>query len=182
MDPRLEQHLLTTRRQFFGNAGLRLGGTALAMLLAKSGQAFGDPSSATAASGGAAGASAGAGMVHPPLPGFPHFRPRAKSVIYLHMNGGPSQIDLWDYKPKLREFFDKDLPPSVQGGQRLSTMTSGQTRFPVAPSKYSFKQAGQCGRWVNTDLLPYTSKIVDDIAVIKSVNTHAINHDPACTF
>jgi hypothetical protein len=121
-------------------------------------------------------------MVHPPLPGFPHFRPRAKSIIYLHMNGGPSQIDLWDYKPRLREFFDKDLPPTVQGGQRLSTMTSGQTRFPVAPSKYKFEQKGQSGRWVNTDLLPYTSQIVDDIALMKGVHTNAINHDPACTF
>jgi hypothetical protein len=98
------------------------------------------------------------------------------------MNGGPSQIDTWDYKPKLKEFFDKDLPPSVQGGQRLSTMTSGQTRFPVAPSKYKFEQKGQCGRWVNTELLPHTSRVVDDIALIKSVHTNAINHDPACTF
>jgi len=143
MDPLFEQHLLTTRRQFFGNAGLRLGGAALAMLLAKGGNAFGaGPSVPTTT-----GAGAGAGMVHPPLPGFPHFRPRAKSIIYLHMNGGPSQIDLWDYKPKLREFFDKDLPPTVQNGQRLSTMTSGQTRFPVAPSKYKFEQKGQSGRW-----------------------------------
>jgi hypothetical protein len=98
------------------------------------------------------------------------------------MNGGPSQIDTWDYKPKLQEFFDKPLPPTVQGGQRLSTMTSGQSRFPVAPSKFKFEQRGQCGRWVNTDLLPYTANIVDDIAVIKSVHTNAINHDPACTF
>ena len=178
MDPLFEQHLLTTRRQFFGNAGLRLGGAALAMLLAKSGKAFGaGPSVPTTT-----GAGPGAGMVHPPLPGFPHFRPRAKSIIYLHMNGGPSQIDLWDYKPRLREFFDKDLPPTVQGGQRLSTMTSGQTRFPVAPSKYKFEQKGQSGRWVNTDLLPYTSQIVDDIALMKGVHTNAINHDPACTF
>src|SRR5687767_16023764 len=145
MDPLFEQQLLTTRRQFFGNAGLRLGGAALAMLLAKGGKAFGS-SSATAANG--VGGGPGAGMVHPPQAGFPHFRPRAKSIIYLHMNGGPAQIDLWDYKPGLREFFNKDLPPTVQGGQRLSTMTSGQSRFPVAPSKYAFERRGQCGRWV----------------------------------
>jgi hypothetical protein len=89
---------------------------------------------------------------------------------------------LWDYKPKLAEFFDKDLPASIQNGQRLSTMTSGQTRFPCAPSKWKFEQRGQCGRWVNPELLPHTANIVDDIAVIKSVHTHAINHDPACTF
>jgi len=172
MDPLFQQHLLTTRRQFFGDVGLRFGGVALAMLLGQS----------VAGRRASASAPSAAGMVHPPLPGFPNHRPRAKAVIYLHMNGGPSQIDTWDYKPRLAEFFDKDLPPSVQGGQRLSTMTSGQTRFPVAPSKYKFEQAGQCGRWVNAELLPHTARIVDDIAVIKSVHTNAINHDPACTF
>jgi hypothetical protein len=177
MNPMEHESLYRTRRQFFGDVGLRFGGLALAMLVGKGGR------TASAESTEAASAAAAAtGRVHPALPGFPHHRPTARSVIYLHMNGGPSQIDLWDYKPKLQEFFNKDLPPGIQGGQRLSTMTSGQTRFPVAPSKYTFKQMGQCGRWVNTDLLPYTSKIVDDIAVIKSVNTHAINHDPACTF
>src|SRR5204862_5684880 len=163
MDPLHAQQLLTTRRQFFGDVGLRFGGVALAMLMGQAGRrtsAFGNAP--------ASGAATAAERVHPPLPGFPHFRPRAKSVIYLHMNGGPSQIDTWDYKPRLAEFFDKDLPPTVQGGQRLSTMTSGQSRFPVAPSKYKFEQRGQCGRWVNTDLLPHTAKIVDDIAVIKS--------------
>ena len=77
-----------------------------------------------------------------PLPGLPHFPPKAKSLIYLHMNGGPSQIDLWDYKPQLEKYFDKDLPDSVRNGQRITTMTSGQTRFPVAPSKFKFAQAG----------------------------------------
>lgn len=169
MNP-LEQELLSrTRRQFFGDVGLRFGGIALAMLMGQSSRA-------------SASAAAPVERVHPALPGFPHHRARARSVIYLHMNGGPSQLDTWDYKPQLQKFFNKDLPPSVQGGQRLSTMTSGQSRFPCAPSKYTFKQAGACGRWVNTDLLPYTSKIVDDIAVIKTVHTHAINHDPACTF
>ena len=173
MDPLFQRQLLQTRRQFFGGVGLRLGGAALAMLLGEGG---------ARAIAQAASATKPGEMVHPPLPGFPHFRPRARSVIYLHMNGGPSQLDLWDYKPTLREYFDKDLPPSVQGGQRLSTMTSGQKRFPVAPSKYNFRQMGQSGRWVNTDLLPYTANVVDDVAVIKTVHTNAINHDPACTF
>src|SRR5882757_2500631 len=119
MDPIFENQLLTTRRQFFGQAGMRLGGVALAMMMGQ--KAF----------GAEAGAIAGAAeRVHPPLPGFPHYKPRAKNLIYLHMNGAPSQLDLWDYKPGLKEQFNKDLPPSIQGGQRLSTMTSGQTRFP----------------------------------------------------
>jgi hypothetical protein len=171
MNPIDQYNLLTSRRQFFGDVGLRLGGVALAMLMGQS--------SSTARASSVSGAVE---RVHPPLPGFPHHTPRARSLIYLHMNGGPSQLDLWDYKPKLNEFFDKDLPPSIQNGQRLSTMTSGQTRFPVAPSKYKFERCGASGRWINTELLPYTSKIVDEVALIKTVNTNAINHDPACTF
>jgi hypothetical protein len=98
------------------------------------------------------------------------------------MNGGPSQLDTWDYKPKLAEFFNKDLPKDIQGGQRLSTMTSGQGRFPVAPSKFKFTQCGKNGTWLNTELLPHTANIVDDVTLIKTVHTNAINHDPACTF
>ena len=127
------------------------------------------------------GDSQSTGRVHPALPGLPHFPPKAKSIIYLHMNGGPSQIDLWDYKPGLVDQFDKDLPDSIRQGQRITTMTSGQARLPVAPSKFKFSQHGQCGRWVS-ELLPFTSKMVDDLAVIKTVHTNAINHDPACTF
>ena len=103
-------------------------------------------------------------------------------MIYLHMNGAPSQLDTWDYKPGLQAFFDKDLPESVRGAQRLSTMTSGQTRFPIAPSKFRFRQCGQSGIWANVDLLPHTAGIVDEITLIKTVHTNAINHDPACTF
>ncbi|MBP6785298.1 MAG: DUF1501 domain-containing protein, partial [Verrucomicrobiales bacterium] len=119
--------------------------------------------------------------VHPPLPGLPHFAAKANAVIYLHMNGGPSQLDTWDYKPGLKKWFDKDIPPSVQGGQRLTGMTSKQARFPVAPSLFNFSQHGQCGRWVS-ELLPYTAKHVDDIALVKTIHTNAINHDPACTY
>lgn len=167
MNPCFEYHLQQTRRQFFGDMGLRLGGAALATLAAQA---------ATHA------ASTDSAQVHPPLPGLPHFEPRAKALIYLHMNGAPSQLDTWDYKPGLQEFFDKDLPPSVRGEQRLSTMTSGQTRFPVAPTKFKFRPMGRSGIWANTDLMPYTADVVDEITLIKSVHTNAINHDPACTF
>ena len=168
MNPLLEFHAHQTRRQFFGHTGLRLGGLALAMMGAKT-------------AGGRLLGAASPERVHPPLPGFPHFAPKAKNLIYLHMNGAPSQLDMWDYKPKLGEYFDKDLPDSVRQGQRITTMTSGQARFPVAPSMFKFSQAGQCGRWIS-ELLPHTAGIVDDLALIKTVNTNAINHDPACTF
>ena len=161
------------RRAFLGTAGVGVGAAALALLEQRAGAAAIDPASRT---------GSGGGKVHPALPGFPHHAPKAKRVIYLHMNGGPSQLDLWDYKPGLGEYFDKDIPPSVRGEQRLSTMTSGQSRFPVAPSKFKFEQRGRCGRWISTDLLPYTAGIVDEIALVKSVHTNAINHDPACTF
>src|SRR5690606_15641319 len=107
-----------------------------------------------------------------------HFAPKAKRVIYLHMVGGPSQMDLYDYKPRMREYYDKDLPDSVRSGQRLTTMTSGQSRFPIAPSKYSFRQYGSSGMWVS-ELLPHTAKSVDDMCFIRSMHTEAINHEPA---
>jgi hypothetical protein len=157
-----------SRRRFFGETGIRLGVAALALLTAKSGMGAGTAGSTTA-------------RVHPALPGMPHHAPTARSIIYLHMNGGPAQMDLWDYKPKLAEFFDKDLPDTVRMGQRITTMTSGQSRLPVAPSLFKFAQHGQCGRWVS-ELLPYTAKCVDDLALVKTVHTNAINHDPACTF
>jgi hypothetical protein len=163
----IEGYLLNqTRRQFFGSTGVRLGGAALAMLAGKT---------------ASAAAATPAAKVHPPLPGFPHFAPKAKAVIYLHMNGAPSQLDTFDYKPKLIDHFDKDLPASVRMGQRITTMTSGQARLPVAPSMFKFAQHGKCGTWVS-ELLPHTAKCVDDIALVRSVHTNAINHDPACTF
>jgi hypothetical protein len=109
-----------------------------------------------------------------------HFPAKAKQVIYLHMVGGPPQMDLYDYKPKMQEFYDKDLPDSIRRGQRLTTMTSGQARFPVAPSKYKFEQHGNCGMWVG-ELLPHTAKMVDDMCFIRSMYTEAINHEPAIT-
>jgi hypothetical protein len=164
MNPLVNYELQLNRRQFFGRSGLRVGGIALAGLM-----------------GGASKARGSGLRVHPALPGFPHFAPRAKALIYLHMNGGPSQIDLWDYKPVLNKLFDKELPDSVRMGQRITTMTSGQGRLPVAPSKFKFAQHGECGRWVS-NLLPYTARMVDELALINTVTTNAINHDPACTY
>lgn len=163
MDPIREHIDLMTRRHFFGRSGLAIGGAALTSLLPGAVHA----GEASSAAGG--------------LPGLPHFAPKAKRAIYLHMNGGPSQMDLLDYKPKMAEFFEKDLPESVRKGQRLTTMTSGQARFPIAPSKYKFQQYGKSGAWVS-ELLPWTAKIVDEIAIIKTVWTEAINHDPAVTY
>jgi hypothetical protein len=166
--------LAASRRAFFATSGVSLGAAAFSWLEGRARAAAVDPAAQRPAATG--------GRIHPGLPGMPHHAPRAKSVIYIHPNGGPSQIDLWDHKPKLQEYFDKDIPPSVRGDQRLSTMTSGQARFPVAPSAFRFEQRGQCGRWINAELLPHTAGIVDDIALVKTVHTNAINHDPACTF
>ncbi len=110
----------------------------------------------------------------------PHFAPKAKQIIYLHMVGGPSQLDLFDHKPGLADWYDKDLPPSVRGNQRLTTMTSGQSRFPIAPTKYKFARQGQAGMWM-TELLPHLSKCADDICWMRSLHTEAINHEPAIT-
>ncbi len=162
MNPLLDFHHHQTRRQFFGGVGLRAGNIALASFL-------GSEMMGKAAS------------VHPAMPGMPHFAPKARRLIYLHMNGGPSQLDMWDYKPRLKAQFDKDLPESIRNGQRITTMTSGQARLPVAPSMFQFQQHGQCGRWAS-ELVPHTAKVVDHLAVVKSVWTTAINHDPACTF
>jgi hypothetical protein len=164
---RIEQ---MTRRHFFGRtAGVGLGLAALATLAPDRVLARANDE------GGGLNARTGG------LPGLPHFAPKAKRAIYLHMNGGPSQMDLFDYKPKMAEMFDKDLPESIRKGQRLTTMTSGQTRFPIAPSKYKFQQHGQAGMWFS-ELLPHMSKLADDIAMVNSVWTEAINHDPAVTY
>ena len=117
-----DHNLFETRRQFFARGKNALGYAALSSLLGE-----GLASQASASSSG------GMGM-------GPHFAPKAKRVIYLHMVGGPSQMDLFDYKPQMREWYDKDLPASIRKGQRLTTMTSGQARFPIAPSKYEFSQ------------------------------------------
>src|SRR5882724_1365614 len=151
MDP----HLLT-RRYFFGKAAAGLGTAALASLLQ-------------------ADESSGA------MPGIPHFPPTAKRVIYLFQSGAPSQMDLFDYKPRLHDLAKTELPDSIRGGQRLTGMTSGQTSFPVAPSIFPFQQHGNSGAWVSS-LMPNLAKVADDLCFVKSMYTEAINHDPGVTF
>lgn len=112
---------------------------------------------------------------------LPHFPPKAKRVIYLFQSGAPSQMELFDYKPKLRDYHGSELPESIRDGQRLTTMTAAQKAFPVAASKFSFAQYGETGAWVS-ELLPFTAKIIDKLCIIRSVFTEAINHDPAITF
>jgi hypothetical protein len=152
-----------TRRHFFAAGSHAVGWAALASLLGTD-----RARAATAAPAGGA------------VPG-PHFPGKAKQVIYLHMVGGPPQQDLYDYKPLMNEFYDKDLPESVRMGQRLTTMTSGQARFPIAPSKFKFARHGKSGMWV-CELLPWTAKMVDDMCFIRSMHTEAINHEPAITY
>lgn len=113
--------------------------------------------------------------------GLRHFAPKAKRIIYLFQNGAPSQIELFDFKPKLTTLFGQELPDSVRGGQRLTGMTANQSSFPLVGSFVNFKQHGQSGAWIS-DLMPYTAKIVDDLCIVKSMHTEAINHDPALTF
>jgi hypothetical protein len=148
------EHL--TRRRFFRLSAAGLGAAALGQLSAR--EALGQDA----------------------LP-RPHFAPKAKHLIYLFMNGGASQIDLYDHKPKLHALFDQDLPPSVIGGQRLTTMTSGQSRFPIAPSKFRFARHGESGA-LFSELLPNVARHADKISFVKSVHTEAINHDPAVTY
>ncbi|MCY4187103.1 MAG: DUF1501 domain-containing protein [Bryobacterales bacterium] len=162
MDPVRRAIQTETRRQFFARSANGIGGIALASLLAS--EASGSESERT---GG--------------LPGLPHFAPTAKRCIYLHMMGAPPQMDLLDYKPAMKDWYDKDLPESIRQGQRLTTMTSGQARFPIAPSVFEFAQHGQSGAWIS-ELLPRTASMADDICIIRSMQTDAINHEPAITF
>jgi hypothetical protein len=114
------------------------------------------------------------------LVGLPHFAPRARRVIFLHQSGGPSQLETFDYKPQLAKYQGTEIPDSVRMGQRIA-QTMGQSLLPIAKSQFGFSRHGQSGTWVS-DLLPHTAKIVDDITVIKTMYTDAINHDPAITF
>ncbi|HEV8130609.1 MAG TPA: DUF1501 domain-containing protein [Acidobacteriota bacterium] len=157
-----------TRRQLFGLASTGIGVAALASLLQP--ELF-----AGVAADEQREPSTGG------LKGLPHFSPRAKRIIYLHQSGGPSQIDLFDYKPALQKFHGTELPDSVRMGQRITGMTSNQGALPVARSIFQFSRHGKSESWVS-ELLPHTAKIVDEIAFIKTVHTEAINHDPAITF
>jgi hypothetical protein len=156
-----------TRRQFFrrSTAGIAIGIPALATLFATDG--FGADTSTDPQTGG--------------LVGLPHFPPKARRVIFLHQSGAPSQMELFDYKPNLVKWQGAELPDSVRMGQRITGMTSAQSSFPVAPSIFKFSQYGRSGAWIS-ELLPYHTKIVDDITIIKTVYSEAINHDPAITF
>jgi uncharacterized protein (DUF1501 family) len=165
MDPFTEKSLLINRRHFFGRMATGIGTAALGSLL--------NP----ALLAGLTGETKRYGN----LAGLPHFTPKAKRIIYLFMAGGPSQIDLLDYKPSLEKLHNTELPDSIRMGQRLTGMTSGQKNFLCAKPIFKFAQHGKSGTWFS-ELIPNIASIADDIAVIKTVNTEAINHDPAITF
>ncbi|WP_146407237.1 DUF1501 domain-containing protein [Allorhodopirellula heiligendammensis] len=159
MSTNMQQLASASRRTFISRAFGGVGGLALGSML--------DQSAIASAMGTPAG--------------LPHFPPTAKRVIYLFMSGGPSHIDLFDYKPVLEQKHGEELPPSVRGDQRLTGMTAGQKGFPVCGPIGNFARHGECETWIS-DLLPHTSKIADDIAIVRSMNTEAINHDPGITY
>ncbi|OIQ38030.1 MAG: sulfatase [Bacteroidetes bacterium MedPE-SWsnd-G1] len=163
MEEHLKHHLNNNRRHFLKKVGLGIGGLAAASMI--------DPFNMFSK-----GSS-----VNPTGLNLPHFAPKAKRVIYLFQSGGPSQLDLFDYKPMLNKMRGQDLPDSVRKGQRLTGMTSGQERFPLVGSNFKFNQYGESRAWVS-EVMPYTAKIVDELCFIKTMHTEAINHDPAITF
>ncbi len=164
-----QHELLLTRRQLFSRTATGIGTVALASLL--NDRLFaGDAAAGTAAPGGHHGVLAA-----------PHFPAKAKRVIYLFMSGGPSHIDLFDYQPELAKHHGEELPASIRMGQRITGMTAGQSSFPCVAPMFRFAQHGQCGTWLS-ELLPNIAGVVDDLCVVKSLNTEAINHDPAITF
>lgn len=158
MYPIQESPLAVNRRYFFGTSARGLGLAALATLLNQDAHARGNQLAS------------------------PNFAPKAKRVIYLFQSGGPPQMDLYDYKPYLKQVHKQEVPESVFRGQRLTGMTAGQSSFPVASSVFNFERCGQSGAWLNTQLMPHLAKVTDDICFIKSMQTEAINHDPAITF
>lgn len=164
MNPHFERNLHLSRRQFFGRAANGIGIAALAGLLQQEGLAASAP-----------GAS---GLPH--LPGLPHFPPKAKRMIVLWQGGAPSHVDLFDHKPGLYDKRGQDVPASVRAGARLSTMTSGQAAHPVLPPIKPFQQYGKSGLWLS-QMLPHTGSIADDICLIKSMRTDAVNHAPGVT-
>src|SRR5436190_14450760 len=161
-DEFLENRLHINRRHFLGKVSLGLGSVALGSLLIPDLFKGGHDESTGAL-------------------GLPHFAPKAKRIIYLFQNGAPSQLESFDYKPLLNKMAGQDLPESVRNGQRLTGMTSNQTKFPLVGSQFSFAQYGKDGTWVS-ELFPNMAKIVDEMCIVKSMHTEAINHDPALTF
>lgn len=162
MNPFLENRFNINRRHFLGKLSLGIGSAALGSLLIP--DLF---SSSTDDQGLAVG--------------LPHFAPKAKRIIYLHQNGAPSQLESFDYKPLLTKMAGQDLPESIRNGQRLTGMTSGQSKFPLIGSYFKFQQYGKSGAWVS-ELFPHMASVVDDLCIIKTMHTEAINHDPALTF
>ena len=162
MNEFLENRFHINRRHFLGKMSLGIGSVALGSLLI--------PDLFKSSDDGLS-----------QLTGLPHFAPKAKRIIYLFQNGAPSQLESFDYKPLLNKMAGQDLPESVRKGQRLTGMTSGQSKFPLVGSYFSFKQYGQSGAWIS-ELFPEMAKIVDEMCIIKTMNTEAINHDPALTF
>ena len=158
----LEHSLGFNRRKFLSRMSIGLGSAALGSLLIPDLFSSSSPEEAI-------------------LQGLPHFAPKAKRVIYLFQNGAPSQLETFDYKPLLNKMVGQNLPESIRNGQRLTGMTASQTTFPLVGSYFGFKQYGNSGAWVS-DLFPHMSKIVDDICIVKTMHTEAINHDPALTF
>ncbi|UTA67447.1 DUF1501 domain-containing protein [Emticicia sp. 21SJ11W-3] len=158
-----KNRLNINRRHFLSKSAVGLGSLALGSLMIPDLFRGGDESAAQL-----------------PL-GLPHFAPKAKRVIYLFQNGAPSQLETFDYKPLLNKMAGEDLPESIRGGQRLTGMTANQTKFPLVGSYFGFKQYGQSGAWVS-DMFPNMARIVDELCIIKTMNTEAINHDPALTF
>lgn len=165
MDIQDEIHDQLSRRTFLGQSSAGLGAIALASLLNPT-KLFGGGSSTPGEN---------------PAVGKPHFSPKVKRVIYLFQSGAPSQLELFDYKPKLETMWGQDLPASVRNGQRLTGMSAGQSRFPLAASKYKFAQHGPGQMWLS-ELLPHTARIAGDLTFVRSLHTEAINHDPAVTF
>lgn len=156
------------RRAFFKKTSLGLGAIALGSLLGTE-KIFASNSNQNVLNDGNG------------IPGLPHFVPKAKRIVYLFQSGGPSQLETFDYKPKLVDLHGQDLPSSVRQGQRLTGMSADQTVFPMTSSIYKFKQYGESKKWIS-ELMPYTAEIVDDLCFVKSMFTEQINHDPAITF
>jgi len=167
--PHLAIQDAVNRRSFLKQSGVGLGALALGSLL-------GDGCGGLQSTSATEVAKANLGML-----GFPNYAPKAKRIIYLFQSGAPSQMDLFDPKPVMEKHRGEDLPESIRKGQRLTTMTSGQSKFPIAPSLFKFSQHGQSGMWMS-DLVPHMAKISDDFCMVRSVFTEAINHDPAITF
>ncbi|HZY80414.1 MAG TPA: DUF1501 domain-containing protein [Cyclobacteriaceae bacterium] len=162
MNPFLENKLNVNRRHFLGKLSLGIGSAALGSLLIPDLFSSSGDDQALAA-------------------GLPHFAPKAKRIIYLHQNGAPSQLESFDYKPLLNKMAGQELPESIRNGQRLTGMTSDQKKFPLVGSYFKFAQYGKSGAWIS-ELFPHLASVVDDLCIIKTLHTEAINHDPALTF